>query len=297
MRRKRFVSDVEELPRFIVCLQEEHSIRGGKDSGYHAPHKGRPGQVGGSRPRESGGPCPRVVNLFDRQDRQDGSRVKFRAEDVEDHLDKYPAEALKALSKVEIIVASDQFLREEIKGCGCCYHHNTVWLSNTFLQGTGRAMLDHEVGHALVEKFGPPLAVLWHDMRGTYLRGVAEEDCCDEFGKFIAGESGTVWEQWFSRQRQRAGKGSGYHAPYYGRPGEIGGSSQREDREEGMVVGGERALRQEEEPLGCPGKPLPAAKPPFATEESTEHTVEWWREVMPERYKGFLDATLKELGD
>lgn len=35
-------------------------------------------------------------------------------------------------------------------------------------------------------------------------------------------------------------------------------------------------------------------KPPLSTEETMQATVEWWRENMPPRYAGLLDATLRE---
>ena len=64
-------------------------------------------------------------------------------------------------------------------------------------------------------------------------------------------------------------------------------------------VQGEDEQAEPEKPKGLPGKPLPPIhhKDPLelCTRESLARTVAHWREVMPPRFKGLLDATPRPL--
>jgi len=66
-------------------------------------------------------------------------------------------------------------------------------------------------------------------------------------------------------------------------------------------VQGEDERADPDRPKGLPGKPLPPVSERdqryFSTPESLARTAAHWREVMPPRFKGLLDAIARPLGE
>lgn len=139
-----------------------------------------------------------VRAMYDRADRANPGRIRYRAETANERLSDYPESVREELGDIDIVVASDQFLPADVAGAGGGYLHKQIWLSNSFSERIGNRTLDHEVAHALMEKFGPRFAQHWHDVTGERLGSPdVEEDAADAFVKYVDGSGGEEWRSWF----------------------------------------------------------------------------------------------------
>lgn len=142
-----------------------------------------------------------VRSLYDRADRQNPERIKFTSDMAEQHINSYPESIRRDVSSMglDIVISSEQFIPSEMRGSGGGYIHGTVWISNNWQPALGYDLLDHEVGHALIQSYGPRFAEHWYTQTGTRLVGDYEEDASDQFSKYIAGLGGEVWGSWYDR--------------------------------------------------------------------------------------------------